>query len=65
MRLPLQVLAAGSILAGFVGVPAVLGGSNRIEAFLEPVLEPARHALGAGVQGARARPRRRARAHGR
>jgi NADH-quinone oxidoreductase subunit L len=46
MRLPLQVLAAGSILAGFVGVPAVLGGSNRIEAFLEPVLEPARHALG-------------------
>ena len=33
---PLQLLAAGAVLAGFVGVPAALGGSNRIEHFLEP-----------------------------
>ncbi len=36
MTLPLQVLAAGAVLAGFVGVPAALGGSNVIEHFLEP-----------------------------
>jgi NADH-quinone oxidoreductase subunit L len=36
MTVPLIVLAAGSIIAGFVGVPAVLGGSNAIEKFLEP-----------------------------
>jgi NADH-quinone oxidoreductase subunit L len=36
MAIALVVLAIGSILAGFVGVPHVLGGSNRIEAFLEP-----------------------------
>jgi NADH-quinone oxidoreductase subunit L len=53
MRLPLQLLATGSILAGFVGVPAVLGGSNRIETFLEPTLEPAQHALGRVFSAAR------------
>jgi NADH-quinone oxidoreductase subunit L len=36
MAIALVVLAAGSILAGFVGVPHALGGSNRIESFLEP-----------------------------
>jgi len=36
MAIALVVLAAGSILAGFVGVPHALGGGNRIEAFLEP-----------------------------
>ena len=36
MALALIVLAAGSILAGYVGVPHALGGSNRIERFLEP-----------------------------
>ena len=46
MIVPLQVLAVGSILAGFLGVPAVLGGGNFIEHFLEPVFEPAHHALG-------------------
>ena len=39
MALALIVLAAGSILAGFVGVPRALGGSNRIERFLEPAFE--------------------------
>jgi len=36
MTLPLQLLAAGAIVAGFVGVPAALGGGNAIEHFLEP-----------------------------
>jgi NADH-quinone oxidoreductase subunit L len=36
MAIPLIVLAIGSIIAGYVGVPHALGGSNRIEQFLEP-----------------------------
>jgi NADH-quinone oxidoreductase subunit L len=39
MAIPLVVLAIGSVLAGFVGVPHVLGGHNRIESFLEPSFE--------------------------
>ena len=42
MAIPLIVLAVGSILAGYVGVPPRLGGANRIEHFLEPV---SRHPL--------------------
>ena len=36
MALALVVLAAGSVVAGYVGFPEALGGSNRIEKFLEP-----------------------------
>jgi NADH-quinone oxidoreductase subunit L len=36
MAIALVVLAVGAVLAGYVGVPAVFGGSNRIEQFLEP-----------------------------
>lgn len=36
MTLPLMALAVGAIVAGFVGVPAALGGMNTIEHFLEP-----------------------------
>ena len=36
MSYVLVVLAVGAALAGFVGVPAALGGSNIIETFLEP-----------------------------
>jgi NADH-quinone oxidoreductase subunit L len=43
MTLPLQVLAVGSIVAGFVGVPAALGGSNAIGHFLEPSFHGAVH----------------------
>ena len=43
MAFPLIVLAIGSVLAGYVGVPHALGGSNRIETFLEPSFE-AHHA---------------------
>ena len=39
MALPLILLAVGSIVAGYVGVPHALGGSNRIEGFLEPSFE--------------------------
>jgi NADH:ubiquinone oxidoreductase subunit 5 (subunit L)/multisubunit Na+/H+ antiporter MnhA subunit len=40
MTIPLMVLAFGSIVAGWVGIPAWLGGSNIIERWLEPVFEP-------------------------
>ncbi len=36
MTFPLMVLALGAIFAGFVGIPAALGGGNAIEHFLEP-----------------------------
>ena len=36
MTVPLVILAVGAVLAGYVGVPAALGGSNAIEHFLEP-----------------------------
>jgi NADH-quinone oxidoreductase subunit L len=39
MALALIVLAIGSVLAGFVGVPQAIGGNNRIEHFLEPSFE--------------------------
>jgi NADH-quinone oxidoreductase subunit L len=37
MLLPLVVLAILSVIGGWVGVPAALGGHNEIEAFLAPV----------------------------
>ena len=40
MTFALVVLAVGAVLAGFVGVPAVLGGSNQIEHFLHPSFAP-------------------------
>jgi len=39
MSVALVVLAVGSILAGYVGLPAALGGSAAFERFLEPGLE--------------------------
>jgi len=36
MTLVLVVLAVGTVVAGFVGVPPALSGGNRIEHFLEP-----------------------------
>src|SRR5438874_2283969 len=44
---PLVVLAIGSVLAGLLGVPHSLGGSNRLEKFLEPVFAREAHVLGA------------------
>ncbi len=39
MLAPLIVLAIGSIVAGWVGWPAFLGGSNRFDKYLAPVVE--------------------------
>ena len=36
MTFPLMALAVGAVVAGFVGIPAALGGNNTIEHFLEP-----------------------------
>jgi NADH-quinone oxidoreductase subunit L len=52
MALPLIVLAIGSIFAGYVGVPHVLGGSNRIERFLEPSFEVGASRRGIETAGA-------------
>jgi NADH-quinone oxidoreductase subunit L len=45
MTWPLLTLAAGAVIAGFVGVPQALGGSNAIEHFLEPALTSTHSAL--------------------
>jgi NADH-quinone oxidoreductase subunit L len=37
MTVPLMILAALSVVGGWVGVPHILGGANHIEKFLEPV----------------------------
>ncbi|MDA1094332.1 MAG: NADH-quinone oxidoreductase subunit L [Acidobacteria bacterium] len=37
MTVPLMILSVGAIVAGYVGIPAALGGGNQIERFLEPV----------------------------
>jgi NADH-quinone oxidoreductase subunit L len=37
MTIPLIILAALSVVGGYIGVPHILGGANRIEQFLEPV----------------------------
>jgi len=38
MTMPLVVLAAGAVGAGFLGVPAALGGTNAFEHWLAPVM---------------------------
>ena len=40
MTTPLIVLAIGSVIAGWIGWPVWLGGTNAFEHFLEPVFEP-------------------------
>ncbi len=52
MAIPLAVLALGSILAGYVGVPEVVGGSNWIEHFLEPSFMPPAFEGAAGGEAA-------------
>jgi NADH-quinone oxidoreductase subunit L len=39
MAMALVVLALGSIVAGYIGVPHALGGTNRLEAYLAPSFE--------------------------
>lgn len=38
MTVPLMILTIGAVGAGWVGIPSVLGGSNAIAHFFEPVL---------------------------
>ena len=45
MALALIVLAIGSVLAGYIGIPHALGGHNALAAWLEPSFEA--HAAGA------------------
>src|SRR5204862_4196870 len=42
MAIPLILLAVGSVVAGYVGVPHALKGSNEIESFLAPSFEASR-----------------------
>jgi NADH-quinone oxidoreductase subunit L len=56
MAIPLIVLAIGSVVAGYVGVPHALGGSNRIESFLEPSFEVSESARRTQTLGAEAAP---------
>jgi NADH-quinone oxidoreductase subunit L len=53
MTVPLMALAVGAVVAGFVGIPAALGGGNTIEHFLEPSFTAS---AVAGEAGAEARP---------
>jgi NADH-quinone oxidoreductase subunit L len=48
MTFPLMALAVGAIVAGFVGIPGALGGSNEIERFLEPSFTPSHVERAAG-----------------
>jgi NADH-quinone oxidoreductase subunit L len=50
MAIPLIILAIGSIVAGYVGVPHALGGSNRIESFLESSFHPAGEHVAAAAE---------------
>jgi NADH-quinone oxidoreductase subunit L len=48
MAIALVLLALGSVLAGYIGVPHALGGSNRLGVWLDPAFE-APHAAGTEV----------------
>jgi NADH-quinone oxidoreductase subunit L len=54
MALALIVLAIGSVLAGYVGVPAALGGHNEIEHYLAPSF--AAHQGGQGKRAEQGEP---------
>jgi len=60
MTVPLMVLAVGAVLAGLVGIPAVLGGGNAIETFLHPSFVAQPIVEHAAVEGRDARPTERA-----
>ena len=44
MTVPLIILAVLSIIGGYVGIPAIIGGANQIEHFMEPVFTQPLHA---------------------
>jgi len=51
MTIPLMILAVGSVLAGYIGLPKWLG-PNVFEHWLEPVFEPVQVAAVAAAEGA-------------
>ena len=57
MAIVLILLAVGSVLAGYVGVPAVLGGSNHIEHFLAPSFARRRNSTRAAESRRRVSPK--------
>ncbi len=65
MIAPLQVLALGSIMVGFLGVPAVLVRRQLHRALPGARVRARARSTGAGLHGDRPRPRRRAGADGR
>src|SRR4051812_23213890 len=58
MTIPLWILAAGAVVAGFLGVPKILGGGDAFGRWLEPVLyhptglATAEHEMAAGLEWA-------------
>ncbi len=50
MAIPLILLAVGSIVAGYIGVPHALGGHNVIEGFLEPAFHAGLQTPGLGPE---------------
>jgi NADH-quinone oxidoreductase subunit L len=51
MTVPLIILAVLSVIGGFIGIPASLGGGNAIEHFLDPIFERTNVLLAAGHHG--------------
>jgi NADH-quinone oxidoreductase subunit L len=49
MTLPMGVLAFLSVFGGFLGVPSLLGGSDRIQTFLVPLFSASESAMRQGV----------------
>jgi NADH-quinone oxidoreductase subunit L len=45
MTIPLIILAVLSVIGGYIGIPAVIGGGNQFESFLEPVFAQGEHIL--------------------
>jgi NADH-quinone oxidoreductase subunit L len=56
MLAPMLLLAVLSVAAGFVGVPRALGGSNRFDQFLSPVVKVSSEAMPAGAAPGRPAP---------
>ncbi len=44
ITIPLMVLGFFALIGGYIGIPKILGGVNRFDAFLAPVFEQAQHA---------------------
>jgi len=45
ITIPLIILAALSVIGGYIGIPAALRGGNRFEHFMEPVFADAHHII--------------------